>query len=139
MTWIDQERLTLVLVLFAFVGLAAGLVLGCALSRRLLNRHGTRARLPNHRAARTFKFDHSGFRWHATVNVGEPLELFLSTAKTGELLEWLSKDMAIAASLALQYGCPLGVLRAALARDTGGEPLTPLAMALDIASKGDAS
>ena len=94
-------------------------------------------RLPNRRHGFTFKFTHSTFKWHATVNTdgrGQIKEVFLSTAKTGELLEHLSKDMSVAASLALQYGCPLDVLRAALARDTGGEPLTPLAMALDIAA-----
>jgi len=97
--------------------------------------HPGRSRLPQRRRSVNYKFEHAGFRWHATVNTegGAVLEVFLSTAKTGELLEHLSKDMSVAASLALQYGCPLDVLRAALARDTGGEPLTPLARALDLA------
>ncbi len=99
-------------------------------------RAANRRRLPNKRRATTFKFDHSGFRWHATVHhgpAGELLEMFLSTAKTGELLESMSKDMALVTSLALQYGCPLETLRAGLTRDTGGEALSPLARALDLA------
>lgn len=98
-----------------------------------------RRRVPTRRDATTIKFEHAGFKWFATTSEfedGELAELFLSTAKTGDMLRNMASDGAIAASLALQYGCPLSVLRAALARDTGGEPLSPLAAALDRWEKG---
>lgn len=41
-------------------------------------------------------------------------------------------DAAIAASLALQHGCPVEVLRKALSRDARGNPLSPLGVALDV-------
>jgi ribonucleoside-diphosphate reductase alpha chain len=43
----------------------------------------------------------------------------------------MASDSAIAASLALQYGCPPETLRKALSRDARGNPSGPLAAALD--------
>jgi hypothetical protein len=43
----------------------------------------------------------------------------------------MASDSAIAASLALQYGCPADVLRKALSRDTRGRANGPLGCALD--------
>jgi hypothetical protein len=39
--------------------------------------------------------------------------------------------------LALQYGCPLEVLRRALLRDSNGRPSTPLGVALDAVGEGE--
>jgi hypothetical protein len=44
----------------------------------------------------------------------------------------LASDAAIAASLALQFGCPADVLRKALMRDPQGRASGPLAAALDL-------
>jgi hypothetical protein len=41
------------------------------------------------------------------------------------------RDAAVAASLALQFGCPLEVLQRALLRDSHGRPSTPLGAAID--------
>jgi hypothetical protein len=43
----------------------------------------------------------------------------------------MASDCAIAASLALQYGCPADVLRKALSRDSHGRANGPLGAALD--------
>lgn len=126
-----------VVITLAYLALGTVMVsIGYIIGKRKTHNPPARTRLPYRRRARTFKFEHSGFRWHATVNDDGPLcEIFLSTAKTGELLESLAQNLAVASSLALQYGCPLKTLRDALSRDTGGEPLSPLAMALDIAAQ----
>ena len=47
------------------------------------------------------------------------------------------RESAIAASLALQYGCPLDVLRRALLRDPRGRASTPLGAALDLIAGGE--
>lgn len=100
----------------------------------LRDRRRGRTRLPSRRRSVNYTFEHLGHTWHANVNTEGPVrELFLSTAKTGELLHHMSKDAAICASIALQHGCPLDELRSSLARETGGEPLSPLARALDLA------
>jgi hypothetical protein len=44
----------------------------------------------------------------------------------------MASDAAIAASLALQYGCPAEVLRGALSRDSDGVASSPLGVALDL-------
>jgi hypothetical protein len=50
-----------------------------------------------------------------------------------------AKDSAILASIALQYGVPLDVLRKALLRDAHGRASTPIGVALDLlaADKGN--
>jgi hypothetical protein len=51
--------------------------------------------------------------------------------KTSSFAGVMASDAAIAASLALQHGCPVEVLRKALSRDARGNPLSPLGVALD--------
>jgi hypothetical protein len=43
----------------------------------------------------------------------------------------MASDAAIAASLALQFGCPVEVLRKALSRDARGNASSPIGVALD--------
>ena len=93
-----------------------------------------RRELPSRRGAETIKFTFSDFTWYATVgrfDDGKLAEVFLSTAKSGNSLRALAEDAAIAASLALQHGCPAETLRSALTRDSRGEPATPLTAILD--------
>jgi hypothetical protein len=42
------------------------------------------------------------------------------------------KDAAIAASLAIQYGCPIEVLRHAFLRDQDGKPAGPMGCLFDL-------
>jgi len=51
----------------------------------------------------------------------------------------MASDAAIAASLALQFGCPADVLRRALSRDARGNATGPLGIALDLIADGGAS
>jgi hypothetical protein len=84
-----------------------------------------RARLPNRRPAELFDFEHGGRRW--TLTDGRLAEIFIEGPKDSPLLA-LSRDAAILASVALQFGAPASVIRHALAgRDAG-----PLAAALGL-------
>jgi hypothetical protein len=48
-------------------------------------------------------------------------------------------DAAIAASLALQYGCPVETLRKALCRDVRGNATGPLGVAIDMLATREGS
>jgi hypothetical protein len=89
-----------------------------------------REHLPDRRGADVFEFEHGGMRWTASFgrfSDGRVAEVFLDAEKETPLVE-LAQESAIVASLALQSGCPLHVLRHALAgRDQG-----PLARALEL-------
>lgn len=91
--------------------------------------------LPTRRDVETVKFEFGDHKWFGSLGRypdGSPAEVFMKSAKTGNLMRAMTNDSAIAASLALQYGCPADVLISALTRDTGGAPLTPLSAAFDI-------
>ena len=95
-----------------------------------MNRH----RLPNRRIAETFELDVAGLRYTVTVGRfadGRVAEVFVQNHKPGSQSDSNARDAAVAASLALQYGCPLDVLQRALLRDSRGASSTPLGAALD--------
>jgi hypothetical protein len=124
-----------------------------------------RRRLENRRPAETFELEVAGLRYTCTVGrfsdgtVGEVFlqnhkpashtctvgrfsdgtvgEVFLQNHKPASQSDCNARDAAVAASLALQFGCPLEVLRHALLRDSQGRPSTPLGAAVDaIAERG---
>jgi ribonucleoside-diphosphate reductase alpha chain len=93
-----------------------------------------RERLPNRRLGQTFELELHGLRYMATISRfadGRLAEVFLQNHKPGSQSDANARDAAVAASLALQFGCPLEVLRRALLRDAQGRPSTPLGAALD--------
>jgi ribonucleoside-diphosphate reductase alpha chain len=95
----------------------------------------TRARLVNRRANEGFDFECDRLHYHATISrfaTGEIGEIFLSNTKPSSQSDVNARDAAVAASLALQFGCPLDVLRTALLRDARGEASSPLGKALDL-------
>ena len=94
----------------------------------------TRERLRNRRLSETFTLEAHGLRYLASFSRfddGRVGEIFLQSQKTASQADANARDSAIAASLALQYGCPLDVLRRALLRDSEGRASTPLGQALD--------
>jgi hypothetical protein len=94
-----------------------------------------REHLPNRRASETFDFQVEGLRYCATVSHfadGRIGEIFIGNHKVGSQCDTNVRDAALAASLALQHGCPLDVLRGALLRDVRGKAATPLGVALDL-------
>src|SRR5262245_45236503 len=94
-----------------------------------------RERLPNRRASIVFEIELHGLHYTATVSRfadGRPAEIFLQNHKPGSQSDCNARDSAVAASLALQHGCPLKVLQRAVLRDPHGRPATPLGAALDL-------
>lgn len=95
----------------------------------------TRQPLPQRRSHWLIEFEHGGHRY--TVGWGEfpdgsPAEIFMNTAKNGTALDVAARDAAIAASLLLQYGCPVATLRRALTRNPDGSAAGPLGTFLDL-------
>jgi hypothetical protein len=94
-----------------------------------------RTRLPNRRGSVSFNFQCGSFAYVATISRfddGRLAEIFLSNGKAGSGTDSIAKDSAVVASIALQHGVPLEVIRHALLRDSQGRASTPLGAALDI-------
>jgi hypothetical protein len=93
-----------------------------------------RCRLENRRANETFAVEVGGLHYTATVGCfadGRPAEVFLSSNKIGSAAATAACDAAVIASIALQYGVPVDVLRHALMRDAAGRAIGPLGVVLD--------
>ena len=93
-----------------------------------------RQRLKDRRACESFDLEVAGQRYTATIGRhadGAIGEIFLQSRKPGSQSDSNARDAGIAASLALQFGCPLETLRHALLRDSHGWPSTPLGAAVD--------
>jgi hypothetical protein len=94
-----------------------------------------RQRLQNRRNSLTFDFECNGLFYSCTVSRypgGTLGEIFISNAKVNSHSDAAAKDSAVLASLALQYGVPLDVIRHALLRDARGTASSPLGAALDL-------
>lgn len=99
----------------------------------------SRERLRNRRASSVFELEVAGLHYTASISRfpdGRVAEIFLQNHKAGSASNSNARDAAVAASLALQFGCPLDVLRRALLRDAAGRPSTPLGAALDVIAGG---
>jgi hypothetical protein len=97
-----------------------------------------RARLHNRRASGTSAFVWLGMAFTATFSRfpnGDIEEIFLTNHKVGTHAGTAARDSAVVASLAVQYGAPLDVLRRALLRDPRGVASGPLGVALDMVAK----
>jgi hypothetical protein len=103
---------------------------------------GTRQHLPNRRASEQFAFACNGLNYAASASFfadGRLAEIFLNNAKAGSDSDTAAKDSAVVASIALQYGVPLDVIRHALLRDPRGVASSPLGVALDLIATGAAA
>jgi hypothetical protein len=93
-----------------------------------------RERLPNKRACETIAFERDGSQYQMTVGYypdGRPGEIFLNHDRSDSLLDVLTSDAAILASLALQHGCTLETIAHALKRDSRGVAASPIGVAVD--------
>jgi hypothetical protein len=98
-----------------------------------------RERLPNRRASEQIAFACGGFKFIATVSHfldGRLAEIFLTNGKCGSDSDVSARDAAIVASIALQHGVPVEVLRKALIREGKGAPSGPLGVVLDLMGGG---
>jgi hypothetical protein len=94
-----------------------------------------RDRLPNKRACETIAFERDGSRYQMTVGFyadGRPGEIFLNADRSNSLLDVMTSDAAILASLALQHGCTLETIAHALKRDARGAAASPIGAAVDL-------
>lgn len=93
-----------------------------------------RDRLPNRRYSENIAFDRDGSRYLLTVGYypdGRVGEVFLNADRADSLLDVITSDAAIMASLALQHGCSLQDLKHAVKRDSRGAAAGPIGDALD--------
>jgi ribonucleoside-diphosphate reductase alpha chain len=93
-----------------------------------------RERLPNRHASEQIAFPCGGFKFIAAVSRfpdGRLGEICLTNGKCGSDSDVSARDAAIVASIALQHGVPIEVLRKALIGDRRGLPSGPLGVVLD--------
>lgn len=79
----------------------------------------TRERLPDRRVAETTELEHAGFRFTVTVGFdldGRPKEVFADGTRIGTDLAHVISDACVVLSLALQHGCPPGLLPKSMGR-----------------------
>jgi hypothetical protein len=94
--------------------------------------------LPSRRRSELISFEHEGLRFHGSVSRysdGRIAEFFLDLEKPGGTAGIAARDAAVAASLALQFGCPVATLRRALTRLTDGSAAGPLGRLLDLVER----
>jgi hypothetical protein len=99
-----------------------------------------RRRLPNRRANSTFSFDWLGMKFTATIARFDDrslAEIFLTNGRVNSHADTAARDSAVIASLALQHGVDLDVMRKALLRDASGVASGPLGTALDMIARMD--
>jgi hypothetical protein len=99
-----------------------------------------RRRLPDRRASESFNFMLGSFVYVATIsrfNDGTLAEIFLGNGKAGSASDGNAKEVAIIATIALQFGVPVDVIRHAVLRDDRGRAAGPLGMALEILARRD--
>jgi hypothetical protein len=101
-----------------------------------------RSRLPNRRASTSFSFENGSHSYVATISYfpdnGQLAEIFLGNGRAGSDVDAAAKDSAVIASITLQYGVPVSVIRKALLRDVQGRAIGPLGAALDIIAQESA-
>jgi hypothetical protein len=98
-----------------------------------------RRALPQRRRSISFNFECAGLHYTCTAGYfpdGTLAEVFLSNTRPFSQSDVNARDAGVAASLALQFGCPPDVLRKALLRDPRGKASSPLGEALDQLAEG---
>jgi hypothetical protein len=100
----------------------------------------TRERLPFRRRSENFDIEVNGRRYRCSYSRfpdGRIAELFLSNNKSGSDSDCAARDSAVVASIALQHGVSVDVIRRALMRDSQERPNGPLGVALDLLADED--
>jgi hypothetical protein len=98
-----------------------------------------RRRLPQRRLHQLVDFQHAGCRYTAGLGFfesGELGEIFVNVpGRSGSAIEVFARDAAILASIGLQHGASVEVIRHALTRNGDGSAGSPLGAVLDLLSK----
>lgn len=104
-----------------------------------LSKIARRDLLPQRRNNLTLDYKVRGRAHAATLGYyddGRLGEVFITAAKSGSDASIAAQEAAIAASFALQFGCPPEAMRAAMPRNEAGEPEGPLGRLLDLLAEG---
>ncbi len=99
-----------------------------------------RLRLPNRRPHEIREFEFRGLGYTAGIgrfNSGDVAEVFIECAKAQSQLAADARDAAVCLSISLQHGVPAEAIRAAVTRDSQGEPSGIIGAVLDLLAKGD--
>ena len=94
-----------------------------------------RQALPQRRPAETFNIRFWNQPFTVTVGFyadGTPGEVFIDGAKTGQDIQSLARDAAVALSLAIQHGTPIEVIRHAITRNGSGAATSILGAVVDL-------
>ena len=94
-----------------------------------------RQRLPDRRDSVVLEYDLDGVRYRAQLTCGangDPLEIFLDGPKVGSAACIAARDAAVAASLALQFGCDASALSHALLKLSNGQSAGPVGKAFEM-------
>ena len=94
-----------------------------------------RRALPNRRPAVSLQFAHGRIDYHGSASFDENLntiEIFLDAGKPGSEVQAMARDCAVIASLALQHGTPLAIMRKAVTRLDDGSAAGPMGRLLDL-------
>ena len=98
----------------------------------------TRTRLVDRRPCEHLTFTCNRLSYVASIGRfpdGSLAEIFISSTKAGSDSDAAAKDLAVVASIALQFSVPVDVIRHALLRDQRGIASSPLGVALDIVAE----
>jgi hypothetical protein len=95
-----------------------------------------RQRLPQRRLHQLVDFQHAGYRYTAGLGyfqTGELAEIFINVpGRSGTAIEAVARDAAILASICLQHGASVDVIRCALTRNGDGSAGGSLGAILDL-------
>lgn len=94
----------------------------------------SREKLRNRRQTLSLTVQHKNRDYLGSVSYfesGRVAEAFIQCGKAGTEIEALGRDTAVILSLALQYGCPLEILREAITREEDGTAAGPVGALLD--------
>ena len=101
-----------------------------------------RERPANRRSCESLSFRHGGMDYVASIaryDDGRLAEIFLTNHKVGSDAEAAARDSAVVCSIALQFGVPVEIIHKALLRDSGGNPSSPLGVALALLADREAA
>jgi hypothetical protein len=94
-----------------------------------------RARLATRRPSTSFAFACGPYHYVATISyfpgTNQLAEIVLGNGRAGSDIDAAAKDSAVVASIALQHGVPVDVIRKAQLRGGQGKSSSPLGAALD--------
>lgn len=94
----------------------------------------SRERLADRRQNMNLPLHWRGRRYEITCGFyddGRVAEAFVHNTKAGTDVQAVARDSAIILSLALQHGCPLDTIQAALTRDEQNNPISLIAAVVD--------